>query len=129
SVPDACCSSELNSGSIASNYSRDSAKVKSAPGKPSPASLRSAASPAMQERGYEAHDLKAPLPHRVAPRERGEQAPTGPRGARPEDRLRAWWVRVTRTCYSAAAAARVARLRSFGSSSRLRRRIDCGVTS
>ena len=29
-----------------------------------------------------------------APQERGDQAPTGPRGARPEDRLRAWWVRV-----------------------------------
>src|SRR3984893_12498178 len=32
-----------------------------------------------------------PLPRCDAVRERGDQAPTGPRGARPEDRLRAWW--------------------------------------
>jgi hypothetical protein len=31
-----------------------------------------------------------------APRERRDQVPTGPRGARPEDRLRAWWVRERR---------------------------------
>src|ERR1700736_6555723 len=36
-----------------------------------------------------------PLPRCDAVRERGDQAPTGPRGARPEDRLRAWWVRGT----------------------------------
>ena len=36
-----------------------------------------------------------PFP-RTALRSAGEedQTPTGPRGARPQDRLRAWWVRV-----------------------------------
>src|SRR5580693_8816912 len=42
-------------------------------------------------RGAATHSAKSSSP---APRERGDQAPTGPRGARPEDRLRAWWVRV-----------------------------------
>jgi len=62
--------------------------------RPSPASLRSPPSPAVRavrERGYETFGTK--LLSRT-PRERGDQAPTGPRGARPEDRLRAWWVRV-----------------------------------
>jgi len=59
--------------------------------RPSPASLRSPPSPAVRERGYETFGTK--LLSRT-PRERRDQAPTGPRRARREDGLRAWWVRV-----------------------------------
>jgi hypothetical protein len=50
-----------------------------------PAASPSLASPQTTIRG------SAPSP---ALRQRGDPAPTGPRGARPEDRLRAGWVRV-----------------------------------
>src|SRR5580704_9962623 len=50
-------------------------KLKLGTGTPSPASLRSAPSPAVQERGSRAHNGKAPLPHRAGLS--GESVTTG----------------------------------------------------